>query len=117
MLKIIFEFVGGPNDGKVLNGALGDASDAERYYLFTNHGTIGQRLKVASEYAVETLATVIGTGKERLMARKSRFCKKLPFTTLLRRQPRWDCSVAKDERCERQFYPRSIIYSLSVSWG
>ena len=56
MLKIIFEFVGGPNDGKVLQGALGDASDAERYYLFTNRGSVGQRLKVASDYAVEALA-------------------------------------------------------------
>lgn len=56
MLKIIFEFVGGPYDGKVLHGSLGEPSDAERYYLFTNHGMIGQRLKVASQYAVETLA-------------------------------------------------------------
>ena len=56
MLKITFEFVGGPNDGVSLEGTLGDASDAERYYLFTNHGTVGQRFKVASEYAVETLA-------------------------------------------------------------
>lgn len=56
MLKIVFEFVGGPNDGKVLIGALGEPSDAERYYLFTNHGTEGQRFKIASDYAVETLA-------------------------------------------------------------
>lgn len=56
MLKITFEFVGGPNDGVSLEGTLGDASDAERYYLFTNHGTVGQRFKVASEFAVETLA-------------------------------------------------------------
>jgi hypothetical protein len=56
MLKITFEFVGGPNDGKVLHGRLGKTSDAERYYLFTNHGAVGQRFKVASLYAVETLA-------------------------------------------------------------
>ena len=56
MLKITFEFVGGPNDGKVLLGTLGEPSDAERYFLFTNHGAVGQRLKVASHYAVETLA-------------------------------------------------------------
>ena len=55
-LRIIFEFVGGPNDGKVLIGKLGESSDAERHFLFTNHGTIGQRFKVASPYAVETLA-------------------------------------------------------------
>ena len=54
-LSITFEFVGGPNDGKVLYGRLGESSDAERYYLFTNHGAIGQRFKIASPYAVETL--------------------------------------------------------------
>src|SRR5262245_30292085 len=32
MLEIIFEFVGGPNDGKIVEGALGESSDAERYY-------------------------------------------------------------------------------------
>ena len=52
----IFEFLGGPSDGKSVQGALGDGGDAERYYLFTNHGTVGHRFKVASEYAVETLA-------------------------------------------------------------
>ena len=57
MLSITFEFVGGPNDGNVLRGQLGEASDAERYYLFTNHGAIGQRFKVASQYAIETLAS------------------------------------------------------------
>jgi hypothetical protein len=56
MLQIIFEFVGGPHDGKILQGTLGEDSEAEHYYLFTDHGTVGQRLKVASEYAIETLA-------------------------------------------------------------
>lgn len=56
MTRIIFEFLGGPSDGKSVHGILGDAGEAERYYLFTNHGTVGQRLKMASEYAVETLA-------------------------------------------------------------
>jgi hypothetical protein len=53
---ILFEFLGGPSDGKSVQGALGDGGDAERYYLFTNHGTVGHRFKVASEYAVEILA-------------------------------------------------------------
>lgn len=53
---IIFEFLGGPSDGKSVQGALGDGDDAERYYLFTNRGTVGQRFKIASEYAVEILA-------------------------------------------------------------
>lgn len=56
MLKIFFEFVGGPNDGHVLDGVLGEASDAERYYLFTNHGEVGHKFKVASQYAIDTLA-------------------------------------------------------------
>lgn len=56
MLAIVFEFVGGPNDGRTFHGALGDGSDAERYYLVTNHGAIGYRFKVASDFAVETLA-------------------------------------------------------------
>lgn len=56
MLNIIFEFVGGPNDGKVLQGVVGEPSDAERYYLFTNHGQVGYRFKVGSPYAIETLA-------------------------------------------------------------
>ena len=55
-LKITFEFVGGPFDGKTFTGSQGDGSDAERYYLLTNHGAVGQRFKVASDYAVETLA-------------------------------------------------------------
>jgi hypothetical protein len=55
-VNIVFEFVGGPKDGKVLRGELGEPSDAERFYLFSNHGTVGHRFKVASNYAVETLA-------------------------------------------------------------
>ena len=56
MVHIAFEFVGGPHDGKIVTGTLGDAGDAERYYLFSNHGAVGQRFKVASDYAVDTLA-------------------------------------------------------------
>ena len=56
MLKINFEFVGGPHDGKTLQGIVGEASDAERYLILSNWGTVGQRFKVASDYAVETLA-------------------------------------------------------------
>ena len=57
MLEITFEFVGGPNDGEVLHGTLGEPSDAERYYLFSNRGTVGQPFKVASHYAIERLAS------------------------------------------------------------
>jgi hypothetical protein len=55
MLKIVFEFIGGPHDGRILHGVVGDASDAERCLLFSNWGMVGQRLKIASDYAVETL--------------------------------------------------------------
>jgi hypothetical protein len=55
MLQIIFEFVGGPKDGNTLHGTLGQSSDAERYYLFSNHGALGQSFKVASPYAIEML--------------------------------------------------------------
>ena len=56
-MKIIFEFSGGPLDGKTVVGEEGEQDEAERYYLLTNHGTVGQRFKVASEYAVELLAS------------------------------------------------------------
>lgn len=56
MQKIKFEFFGGPNDGRILEGVVGEASDAERHYLFSNRGKVGHRLKVASPYAVKTLA-------------------------------------------------------------
>ncbi len=55
MQKAIFEFVGGPIDGRVLQGPLGEGDDVERYYMFSNHGAVGQRFKVASDYAVQTL--------------------------------------------------------------
>ena len=35
-MTIMFEFVGGPNDGRVLHSTVGEPSDAEHYYLFTN---------------------------------------------------------------------------------
>jgi hypothetical protein len=57
MLNITFEFVGGPHDGKMVQGIVGEASDAERYFLFSDWGRVGQRFKVASDYAVETLAS------------------------------------------------------------
>ncbi len=55
MLKIIFEFVGGPHDGRVLHGVVGEASDAERCFLVSNWGRVGQRFKIASDYAIESL--------------------------------------------------------------
>jgi hypothetical protein len=55
-MRITFEFVGGPHDGKLLHGVVGEASDAERFLLGSNWGMVGQRFKVASEYAVEMLA-------------------------------------------------------------
>ena len=56
MLNITFEFVGGPHDGKIVEGHLGEPSDAERHYLFSHHGRIGQRFSIASDYAIDQLA-------------------------------------------------------------
>jgi putative transcriptional regulator len=61
MLNIKFEFVGGPNDGKVVQGKLGEPCDAERHFLFSNRGRVGQRFAVASDYAVDAL---MGEGKD-----------------------------------------------------
>ena len=55
-MRITFEFVGGPHDGKLLHGVVGEASDAERFLLGSKWGMVGQQFKVASEYAVEMLA-------------------------------------------------------------
>ena len=63
MTNITFEFIGGPNDGKVVAGGLGEAGPAERLYLFSNRGRIGQRFKVASDYAVEMLAAALESGE------------------------------------------------------
>jgi hypothetical protein len=56
VMRIIVEFAGGPLDGKTVEGEWGDEEEADRYYLLTHHGAVGQRFKIASEYAVETLA-------------------------------------------------------------
>lgn len=55
-VNITFEFVGGPDDGKITSGHLGEPSEAERFYLFSDHGRVGHRLKLASQLAIETLA-------------------------------------------------------------
>lgn len=65
MLSITFEFVGGPNDGKVEQGQLGEPSDAERHYLFSNHGRVGQRFSVAADYTLQAL-----TGDDKQAAHK-----------------------------------------------
>jgi len=57
-LNILFEFLGGPNDGQVVQGRLGDCSDAERLYLFTDRGRVGQHFKIASQYVIDSLAQV-----------------------------------------------------------
>ena len=55
-MKIIFEFVGGPLDGQTVVGNAGQQNEADRYYVLTHHGRVGQRFRVASNYAIETLA-------------------------------------------------------------
>lgn len=55
-MRVIFEFAGGPLDGKTVEGKLGDQGEAERFFLITHRGTIGQRFKLASDYAVDILS-------------------------------------------------------------
>jgi hypothetical protein len=43
-------------DGKMAVGHSGEQDEAERFYLLTDRGRIGQRFRVASEYAIDTLA-------------------------------------------------------------
>jgi len=55
-MRVIFEFLGGPLDGKTVVGDEGSSTEAARYYVLTNHGTIGQRFRLASDYAIDILA-------------------------------------------------------------
>jgi hypothetical protein len=54
--KMIFKFMGGPFDGKLVVGESGKEKEAHRYYMLTDHGRVGQRFHTASEYAVELLS-------------------------------------------------------------
>ncbi|MEQ8785044.1 MAG: YqgE/AlgH family protein [Pirellulaceae bacterium] len=56
MLKITFEFVGGPNDGRVEQGRFGESNEAVRHYLLSHHGRVGQRFSVAADYTIEVLS-------------------------------------------------------------
>jgi len=55
--KLIFKFAGGPLDGKWVAGKPQEEGEAREYYTLSYHGRLGQRFKVASEYAVYVLAT------------------------------------------------------------
>jgi hypothetical protein len=54
-MKIVFQFSGGPLDGKTVIGDFGGQDEADRYFALTNHGRIGQRFRVASQYAIDML--------------------------------------------------------------
>jgi hypothetical protein len=56
MKKMIFKFVGGPLDGKIVVGESAKDKEAQRYHAITDHGRIGQRFHTASDYAIELLA-------------------------------------------------------------
>ena len=56
-MRIVFKFTGGPLDGKTVIGESGEQDEADRYFALTNHGQIGQRFRIASQYALDTLAT------------------------------------------------------------
>jgi hypothetical protein len=53
--RMIFKFVGGPFDGKLVVGESGKEKEARRYYTLTHHGRVGQRFHTASDYAIELL--------------------------------------------------------------
>ena len=55
-MKLIFKFSGGPMDGKTVIGQQGKQDEADRYYTLTDHGRVGQRFRIASPYAIDTLA-------------------------------------------------------------
>ena len=55
MKRMIFKFVGGPLDGKIVGGEPGMEKEGQRYYALTNHGQIGQRFHTASDHAIEFL--------------------------------------------------------------
>lgn len=55
MKKVIFKFWGGPLDGTTVGGEPGKHPDVRRYYALTHHGRVGQRFRMASEYAVNVL--------------------------------------------------------------
>ena len=56
MPRLIFKFAGGPLDGKTVAGKPQEEGEARAYYTLTYHGRLGQRFRVASEYAVNILA-------------------------------------------------------------
>jgi hypothetical protein len=53
--RMIFKFMGGPFDGKLVVGESGKEKEARQYDSLTHHGRVGQRFHTASEYAVELL--------------------------------------------------------------
>jgi hypothetical protein len=55
MKRIVFKFAGGPLDGKTVAGERGEQTEARRYYVLTNHGKVGQRFRIASDYAIDVL--------------------------------------------------------------
>ena len=55
MKRFIFKFCGGPLDGTTVAGELARQAEVRRYYALTHHGRLGQRFRMASEYAVNVL--------------------------------------------------------------
>lgn len=56
MPRLIFKFAGGPLDGKTVAGRPQEEGEAREYYTLSYHGRLGQRFRVASDYAVNILA-------------------------------------------------------------
>jgi len=65
--RMIFKFMGGPFDGKLVVGESGKEKEARRYYSLTDHGRVGQRFHTASEYAIELLPRSDSRKKSRII--------------------------------------------------
>ncbi len=56
-MTVTFEFIGGPHDGLMAKGNLGDGGGADRCYPFKGNGIVGLVLKMASEYLIYLLVS------------------------------------------------------------
>jgi hypothetical protein len=64
MARFIFKFAGGPLDGKTVSGDPRREGEAERYYALSHHGRVGQRFRIASDYAINILTREHLKGEE-----------------------------------------------------
>lgn len=73
--KVIFQFVGGPHDGRLLSASLDrpDYTEASSIYRDTDNAAVGRRFWCYSEYSLSSLRTTPLQQLERLEANGYRF--------------------------------------------